>query len=146
MIEMVRQRKPNGKPYTQAEIAEQMGVTRVAIAKAMAKCSPSLLAKRDLNAYKRDRANILAELQQTLMRYVTPKKIESASLSQIITCMAILYDKERLERNNSTENVAINVKVENLDETVKAKMTDLIREMTQKRIEQARSADLETHY
>lgn len=146
LIDLVHQRKPNGKPYTQTEIAEKLGVTRVAIAKQLAKLSPSLLSKRDVTQYRRDRADILAELQQTLIRHITPDKLRKASLSQIVTCMAILYDKERLERAESTENVAVHVKVDSLDEGVKNKMRELIREMTVKRLEESQQTESETHY
>lgn len=146
LIELCHQRRPDGKPYTQAEMAEQLGVSRVAVSKQMAKMSPALLTKRSVTKYREDRADILSELQQTLIRHIKPNKIEKASLSQIITCLAILYDKERLERNQATDNVAVAIKVENLDPKLEAKMRDIISEMTTKKIEKSQKVELADNF
>ena len=60
----------------------------------------------DLNnaePYKKHRAEILAGLQDKILNEVKAEDIKSASLLQKVTTVGILYDKERLERNLSTD-------------------------------------------
>ena len=59
-----------------------------------------------LEHYKNHRADILASYQQIILNSLTPKDLEKAALSQKIMAYGVLYDKERLERGQSTENIA----------------------------------------
>jgi hypothetical protein len=59
-----------------------------------------------LTKFKNNRADILASYQEIILNSLTPKDVNSASMSQKVTAYAILYDKERLERGQSTENIA----------------------------------------
>jgi len=62
-------------------------------------------------AYKNNRADILAHDQLTYRSHITPEKLEKASAKdlELMRCMA--YDKERLERGESTENVSVITKI-----------------------------------
>jgi DNA invertase Pin-like site-specific DNA recombinase len=57
--------------------------------------------------YKKNRADLLALDQATYRSHITKEKLEKASAKdlELMRCMA--YDKERLERGESTENVAV---------------------------------------
>ena len=146
LIALANQRRPDGKPWTQTEMAEKLGVTRVAVARQLAKLSPSLISSRDVSQYREERADIIAELQQTLIRHITPDKLNRASLSQILMAFGILYDKERLERDQSTQNTAVQIKTSDLDAEDKEKFRELIKEMTQKRLEESRNTSVEENY
>jgi hypothetical protein len=59
-----------------------------------------------LDQYKRHRADIFAGLQHRMLISVTNDDIQKTPAIQRITGAAILYDKERLERGQSTVNLA----------------------------------------
>jgi hypothetical protein len=54
--------------------------------------------------YKRGRADIFAGIQGRILDTITNDDIKKASLQQKVTAAGILYDKERLERGESTSN------------------------------------------
>jgi len=58
-------------------------------------------------AYRNNRADILAHDQLTYRSYITPEKLEKASARELELMRCMAYDKERLERGESTENVAV---------------------------------------
>lgn len=57
--------------------------------------------------YKRHRADILCGLQDRLLASVTDEDIQKTPAIQRITGAAILYDKERLERGQSSVNLSV---------------------------------------
>jgi len=59
-----------------------------------------------VETFRQERANIFASIQQALLRYITPDKLKHASLQQIGTLFGIMYDKERLEKNQATDFIA----------------------------------------
>ena len=59
-----------------------------------------------LKKYKENRADILATYQGIILNSLTPNDLKRAGLSQKIMAYGVLYDKERLERGQSTENIA----------------------------------------
>ena len=73
-----------------------------------------------VEAYKKHRADILTHDQMTYRSFITPAKLEKASAKdlELMRCMA--YDKERLERGQSTENVSVLVAA--LDDLQKRRM------------------------
>jgi hypothetical protein len=56
--------------------------------------------------YKKNRADILADMGRRLLAGVTPEKIEKARVGELILAHAQISDKERLERGQATQNVA----------------------------------------
>lgn len=62
--------------------------------------------KDEAEAYKHYRADILAGLQHRLLSSCTDDDIKKAPMGSRVLAAAQLYDKERLERGQSTENVA----------------------------------------
>ena len=59
-----------------------------------------------LKKFKDNRADVLATYEQLLLNSITPSDIKDAKLRDKVTSFAILYDKERLERGQSTDNIA----------------------------------------
>ena len=59
-----------------------------------------------LQLYKDHRADILSSYQQLILNSITPEDLKKAGLSQKMMAFGVLYDKERLERGQSTENIA----------------------------------------
>lgn len=63
--------------------------------------------KQALDKFKKDRADILADKQRQILDAVTDEKIEKATAYQLTGMFSLLYDKERLERGMSTDNVTL---------------------------------------
>ena len=63
------------------------------------------LNEANLTEYKKNRADIFAGIQGKILESINDDDIKKASLMQKSTAMAVLYDKERLERGESTQNV-----------------------------------------
>lgn len=148
LIALANQKKPNGKPLSHSDIAKELRCSRVAVTKALANISPTLLSQRDTETFVTERADILAELQQTLIRYVTPEKLKRASLSQIVTAMAILYDKERLERHGNERGggIAIQINLNDLNQNAKEMLNVQVADKTQKLLQESLRQDTKTYY
>lgn len=56
--------------------------------------------------YKGNRADFLAGLQEKVLASITENDLEKASLRDKVISMGVLFDKERLERGQSTVNLA----------------------------------------
>jgi hypothetical protein len=63
--------------------------------------------QQHLKTYKSNRADIIAGMQSRLLASVTDADIKKAPLGSRIMAAGILYDKERLERGQSTANVSV---------------------------------------
>jgi hypothetical protein len=59
-----------------------------------------------VKVFRKHRANILSELQETILNSIDLEDIETATLPARVLAFCKLYDKERLERDLSTANVA----------------------------------------
>ncbi len=57
--------------------------------------------------YKANRADIFAGLQHILLSSITPDDIQKAPLGSRVLAACQIYDKERLERGQSTGNMAV---------------------------------------
>ena len=78
-----------------------------------------LQAAENLELFKKHRAEVMATSASMLVNSLTPADIKEMNGLQKITAFGILYDKERLERGQSTANV------HNLVEIGTAKIEDL---------------------
>jgi hypothetical protein len=85
--------------------AESLGVTRAAIIKRRDLLPKGALIL-DVEEFRLKRADVFADLQRQVLANITPAKLATCSAQQLATIAAILYDKERLEQNLSTENIA----------------------------------------
>ena len=133
LIELAQERDEMGKGLTHQQMADELGVSRPVVTKALAKIPDAVLESVTVEDFKENRPDIFASLQQEMLKHITPDKIKKASIQQLITAAAILYDKERLARGESTENVAV-LNANILDENATQQMKSLIRNITEKQI------------
>ena len=113
--------------------AEELGVTRAAVIKRKKTIPDGVLAET-VTEFRTQRADIFARLQQVLLQHITPAKLKGASLAQIGTLLGIMYDKERLEKNLSTENIAHN-HYEQLDQVDRKMLQELVKKRTKKKLD-----------
>ena len=106
LIELVRYQTPDGKKLTQQEIADKLGVTRVAVARRIKTLDPTLLTKKSVDEFISNRAKIYAEKEMAILDGLTPSKIKASSARQIIAMIRDLQTMQRIEKGESTENVA----------------------------------------
>jgi hypothetical protein len=92
------------KNLSYEEIGAYFGVTRQA---AHDKLRPYFGADIDVAAFKGHRADILAAKQAEVLAALDSDKIEKASARDIAIVFGTLYDKERLERGQSTQNASV---------------------------------------
>ena len=109
--------------------AQELGVTRAAVIKRR-KVIPEGVLAPTITEFRSQRADVFARLQQILLQHITEKKLKGASLAQIGTLFGIMYDKERLEKNLSTENIA-----HNQYKTLTAADREMIKEIVKSRTE-----------
>ena len=60
-----------------------------------------------LPTFKKNRGDIFALVQSKLLNSVTCEDIKGASLLQKLSAFGIMYDKERLETGQSTNNTSV---------------------------------------
>lgn len=86
---------------TYAQIGAINGVSKQAIHKLIKHLEPDQYTE----VYKSTRADVLAKVQHGLLSELTPDKVKKMQPRDIVVSMGILYDKERLERGQSTSNM-----------------------------------------
>ena len=121
---------------TYEEIARVFGVSKAAVNRVVTKLQ---LKKRvsEPQTFKSEMENKMLAKMEKLLGHITEDKMSVASLGQLITAFGILYDKVRLHRGESTQNVAA-VNVHKLDEVSLASIKEIIKAQTQKRISDTR--------
>ena len=96
------------------DLLETKGLNQAQAAKVVG-CHKSNISKRlkdldytpgYLKSFKDNRADILAALQAQIVKHITPEKLQKASAYQLTGMMSLLHNQERLERGQSTENIA----------------------------------------
>ena len=90
--------------HSQSDVARILGCSKQNINKLIQRYFPELQA---LRGYKKHRGDILASFQAKILSKIDNAIIDKANLRDKITAMAILYDKERLERGQSTQNISV---------------------------------------
>ena len=63
------------------------------------------IEQKSLEEYKKNRADIFAGFQDRILKSITDEDLKKAPFGSRILAMAQIYDKERLERGQSTDNV-----------------------------------------
>ena len=91
------------KGLTYLEIAQIFGVTQTTVHERLQGYIPE---DSNLSAFKLNRADIMAAKQEQILKSLSQDDIQKASAYQRVGMYGILYDKERLERGQSTANVA----------------------------------------
>lgn len=88
---------------TYQEIATYFGCAKTSVHAALKKYG--LITER-VKVFKKHRANVLSELQELILSSISLKDIQKASMPARVLAFCQLYDKERLELDLSTANVA----------------------------------------
>jgi hypothetical protein len=106
----IKMRK-SGMSYN--DIAKAQGCSRANIIQVLARYA---INQEHVENFKKHRADILAGLQGRLLQSITPADIKKAPLGSKVLAVAQLYDKERLERGQSTTNIDVHVNVQKISE------------------------------
>jgi hypothetical protein len=81
---------------------------------------------KGLKYFKQNKADILALYQKKLLYSITTDDIKKMPAGTKITGAAILFDKERLLRGESTENIAVRSELEDKSAECKQSISDLL--------------------
>ena len=100
-VDVKRAIELRNKGASYAEIGQAQGVSAQAVHKTIA----HLLPDNETDVYKQQRADILAKLQVKLLKSIDGDDLKKSSTYQKVGMYGILFDKERLERGQSTENI-----------------------------------------
>lgn len=142
LIELLGLVKPNGKKWTQSEIAAELGVSRPAVTAAVKKIPKALIARRNTEGFREMRADIFADMQKLILEYITPQKLSKASLQQLGNAFKVFYEKEKLELGQATEHIAV-IHKNNLDAATTKKIAEAVEMATKKMLSEARQESLE---
>lgn len=86
------------------DIAKVVDVERSTVTRILARYG---LEKRNIDDYINNRPEILAGLQDKILQSITIDDIKKVPAAQRTMMYGILYDKERLERGQSTDNIGV---------------------------------------
>lgn len=111
--------------YSYQQIADALGCNKSNVHKRLA---PILKEIEDAKSYRKHRGDVFSVLQSMLLKSVDEDTIKKMSGLQRITGAGILYDKERLEGDKSTENIGISAHMKNLAD-IQRKIKELKKEM-----------------
>jgi len=142
LIRMAVAVKPNGQKYTHREMANEMGVTRGAVTKALSTIPKTMLVKSEIEEYRTNRADTFAEMQKIILSYITPGKLKQTSIQQLSNLFKMFYEKEKLELGQATEHIAV-IHKNVLDQATLAKIEEAIEMATTKKLIESREASLE---
>jgi predicted DNA-binding protein YlxM (UPF0122 family) len=95
-------KKDHGLSYQ--EIANQFKCSKQAVHQAISRL---IIPKDELESFKKNRADIFASQQARVLKLVDDNMIKNARLGDINNLFGTLYDKERLERGQSTNNTSL---------------------------------------
>ena len=108
------------KPLSYAQIQECTGIPRATVHQRVTRYVEEV---KGVKEYKLNRADNLARQQRDIDGFITPDKLKKSSAAQLVLMKCQLYDKERIERGLSTENIAYKdytPQVTDLDNQIKA--------------------------
>ena len=92
-----------GLSYTQA--GKILNIDRSAVCRL---CQRNGIPRKDeLKNFKKNKADILSSKQAQVLNCINNETLKKASAYQLAGMFGILYDKERLERGESTQNVSV---------------------------------------
>ena len=101
-IESIVEYRSRGMSYN--EIATLTGCTKSNVIQRLQTVNAQIDA---LPNYKKHRADVIALTGRRILSHLTQDKLKAASAYQLTGMYGILYDKERLEREQSTANISI---------------------------------------
>jgi predicted transcriptional regulator len=93
----------NDATLTQQNVADLVGVERATVSRVLAKYG---INQEELEEFKTNQADILLGLQHRISKSIDDETIQKAGLKDRTVALGVLYDKYRLQTNQSTQNVA----------------------------------------
>ena len=105
------------KGLSYAQVAKLVGCTKRNVIERLQTANREIDSAQN---FKKHRADTFAVMGQKIINSFTPNDIKKMSGLQKATAVGIFYDKERLERDLSTENVAHEVLVGDMEDKRKA--------------------------
>jgi hypothetical protein len=93
---------------TQDQIGALTNVDRSTVSRLLADYR---IVKDNVDFYKENRADIFAGIQQKILTGITDAELQKAPVQVKMMALGVIYDKERLERGQSTENIGLITKV-----------------------------------
>ena len=107
------------KGLTLDEIGKIAGVTKQSIHSRIKAYDKHI---ESLEHFKKHRGDILSVTQSRIINSITDEDIQKSSAYQRVGMFGILYDKERLERDKSTHNLAIDYQrnINDIDKEIEA--------------------------
>lgn len=96
--------KAENPKLNNSQLAKIAGISKQALSQMFQRYG---IDQERLEEFKASRADIFAGLQETILSTLTCDDIKKASVRDRIIAAATLYDKERLERGQSTSNVSV---------------------------------------
>ena len=107
-IDKIVELKITNPNLTQEQASQILNCSKANIIDHLARHNISWRAIKDnLNKYKNNRADILALKGQMLIDNLSYERIKELNVKDSVWSYAVLYDKERLERDKSTSNVGM---------------------------------------
>jgi len=101
----VRLRYVKGLSY--ADIGRYFGVPRQSVESALSRFKGLMLSKPEIEAYEESKHLILSSVEAELTKQLTDKeKLEKASLNNVAYAFKQVFDSNRLQRGQSTSNIA----------------------------------------
>jgi hypothetical protein len=92
------------KQLSSTEIATLVGCDHTNVIRRLNRAQPHV---KGLQSFKDKRADIMALVQSKAIDNITDDKLKKASARDLTLITGILYDKERLERGQSTDNINV---------------------------------------
>ena len=94
--------------YSQADIARMQGVTRQAVDQALRPFKAILSNPQSIQAFDNERDKLLSAGQaKLLVAALDGRAIKKSSTLQLASSFGILFDKQRLVRGESTDNIDV---------------------------------------
>jgi hypothetical protein len=121
---------------THAEIADVFGVTRELVTIRANKLGLTRINLSTQDFKVRMESEMLDRMQKILLA-MTPEKVDKSSLSQLIMAFGILFDKVRLNRGESTQNVA-SLNLHKIDPKAIDSIKEIIARETEKKLRETR--------
>lgn len=118
------------KKLTLEQIGKIVGCTKQTVSQRLREYQPVF---DRIERFKKHRGDLLTWKQAEILNSLTERDLNNASLLQRTTAFGILYDKERLERGQSTENLSIKSITQSLGKEVE--------EISRKRVELMKMMD-----
>jgi hypothetical protein len=119
------------------QIGDLLGCSQQNIYNLLKKHFPEL---KNLDFFKEHKADLLAAKQAGILFSLSEEDIKKANLRDKATTFGILYDKERLERDESTENISIKQQIRKIKDIDK-EIARLERELECFELEDEREED-----